>query len=118
MVVAGLLAAHGGDPDVDLVCYEEGDMAAKAVPQDDVITMFYTAKFCLTLAGDASSSRRVVEAIVYGCVPVFIGPPFHAEVVPDLVDFATFGITFSLPRDALQTLADADPAQLDTRRFW
>lgn len=50
--------------------------------------MFYTAKFCLTLAGDAKSSRRIIEAILYGCVPVIIGPPYHSEVLPSLVDLA------------------------------
>lgn len=80
--------------------------------------MFYGAKFCLVLVGDASSSRRIIEAIKYGCVPVFIGPPYHAEVLPNNVDLAQLGVTFRLTRVVLQELERFDPEELNTQRFW
>lgn len=33
--------------------------------------------FCPIVASNVQSSRRLSEAVLNGCIPVFIGPPFH-----------------------------------------
>ncbi|EFN52236.1 hypothetical protein CHLNCDRAFT_139109 [Chlorella variabilis] len=33
--------------------------------------------FCLLPPGDTASSNRLTETILSGCIPVFIGPPWH-----------------------------------------
>lgn len=40
--------------------------------------LYLTSKFCLMLPGDSQTSRRLPEAVMAGCVPVFLGPPFHS----------------------------------------
>ena len=39
---------------------------------------YLNSKFCLMLPGDSQTSRRLPEAVMSGCVPVFMGPPFHS----------------------------------------
>lgn len=34
--------------------------------------------FCLILPGNSQSSQRLTEAFLAGCIPVFIGPPWHS----------------------------------------
>ena len=34
--------------------------------------------FCLILPGNSQSSQRLTEAFLTGCIPVFIGPPWHS----------------------------------------
>ena len=40
--------------------------------------LYLTSRFCLMLPGDSQTSRRLPEAVMAGCVPVFLGPPFHS----------------------------------------
>ena len=40
--------------------------------------MYLSSRFCLMLPGDSQTSRRLPEAVMAGCVPVFLGPPFHS----------------------------------------
>lgn len=34
--------------------------------------------YCLILPGNSQSSQRLTEAFLTGCIPVFVGPPFHS----------------------------------------
>ena len=34
--------------------------------------------FCLIMPGNSQSSQRLTEAFLTGCIPVFIGPPWHS----------------------------------------
>ncbi len=41
-------------------------------------------------------SRRLTEAVLHGCIPVFIGPPWHSQpFVPEL-DYSLFSLFFSV----------------------
>eukprot|EP01025_Chloroclados_australasicus_P026165 TRINITY_DN2597_c0_g3_i2.p2 TRINITY_DN2597_c0_g3~~TRINITY_DN2597_c0_g3_i2.p2 ORF type:complete len:372 (+),score=14.11 TRINITY_DN2597_c0_g3_i2:91-1206(+) len=48
--------------------------------------------FCLILAGDSFSSRRLSDAVMAGCLPVFIGPPFHTFPFRNYVNYASFSV--------------------------
>jgi len=43
---------------------------------DDYISYMQNSQFCLILEGDTPSSRRLFDAIVSGCIPVFIGSKY------------------------------------------
>ena len=34
--------------------------------------------FCLIMPGNSQSSQRLTEAFLTGCIPVFLGPPWHS----------------------------------------
>ena len=48
--------------------------------------------FCLLLPGDSVSSRRMAEIILAGCIPVFIGPPYHNTPLSDYIDYRAASI--------------------------
>ena len=48
--------------------------------------------FCLVLPGDTASSRRLTEVILAGCIPVFVGPPWHTLPWSSLIDYTRFSI--------------------------
>jgi len=37
-----------------------------------------SATFCPAFPGDAASTRRLSEMFLAGCIPVFVGPPYHS----------------------------------------
>lgn len=127
LLVNSIINTTPPSPDLSLTCYYEHQnpkseteqlQADVAVSQDDVITEFYSSQFCLMLPGDAASSRRVVEAIKYGCVPVFVGPPFHAEVLPRHIDFGGLGVVVKVDRAFWEGLAEEDGGDLVMDKFW
>eukprot|EP00887_Chlorella_sp_A99_P007121 scaffold2.g7121.t1 len=48
--------------------------------------------YCLIVASNVQSSRRLSEAALSGCVPVFIGPPFHTIPLVQDIDYRFFAI--------------------------
>lgn len=43
--------------------------------------------FCPVPASNTQSSRRLSEAMLTGCIPVFIGEPFHSLPLAADVDY-------------------------------
>ncbi|GAQ85029.1 hypothetical protein KFL_002180040 [Klebsormidium nitens] len=54
------------------------------------------SKFCLVLPGDTQASRRLTEVVLMGCIPVFIGSPFHALPFAEYVDYNSIGYFFEV----------------------
>ena len=48
--------------------------------------------FCPIVAGDTQSSRRLTEVVLAGCIPVFVGPPFHTLPLAADVDYPAFSV--------------------------
>ncbi len=48
--------------------------------------------FCPVIAGDTQSSRRLTEIVLAGCIPVFIGPPFHTLPLAADIDYPSFSV--------------------------
>lgn len=91
---AAVAAMSGLAPDVMVQCSCSrcpGHLGHAAMLQ----TMAETT-FCVMIAGDVQSSRRITEAILTGCIPVFIGAPFHAMPLTDVVDYASFALFFRI----------------------
>ena len=55
--------------------------------------------FCLLLPGDTASSSRLTEAVLAGCIPVFLGPPWHAQPLAARLRYPDLSLFFQL--DAL-----------------
>lgn len=43
-----------------------------------VLQQMAASAFCLIMPGNSQSSQRLTEAFLAGCIPVFIGPPWHS----------------------------------------
>ena len=41
------------------------------------------------------SSRRVSEVILSGCIPVFLGPPFHTLPLAESVNYTAFSVSMT-----------------------
>lgn len=83
-----------GAPDVSVKCkcsscpghHEHSSMLSKVG----------RSNFCLVLPGDTQASRRLTEVLLMGCIPVFIGPPFHALPFAEYVDYNSIGYFFQI----------------------
>jgi hypothetical protein len=68
------------------------DLKVPTTDFDKYITKMKQATFCLVPAGDTASSRRLFDAVLSGCIPVFIGPkyvrPFEAFIPYDTFSVA------------------------------
>ena len=47
-------------------------------PRPDLLRDMARSHFCLIMPGNAQSSGRLADAFFTGCIPVFLGPPFHS----------------------------------------
>ena len=50
--------------------------------------------------GDSQTSRRISEAILTGCLPVFPGAPYHTMPFADVVDYRDFSLFFDIQDNA------------------
>ena len=68
----------GADPEMDVRCTDselnpQGHQEFKAM-----FDAMRHSRFCPAFPGDAASTRRLSEIFLAGCVPVFLGPPYHS----------------------------------------
>ncbi|KAL6775805.1 hypothetical protein ACKKBG_A18560 [Auxenochlorella protothecoides x Auxenochlorella symbiontica] len=82
--------------DVDVRC--GCDICPGALPHSQVLARMRASRYCLVLAGDKASSRRGTEAALSGCVPVFVGPPWHTVALADDIDHAASSVFITVRR--------------------
>ena len=49
----------------------------KVQPHGGMLEAMAGSVFCLIMPGNSQSSQRLTEAFIAGCIPVFLGPPWH-----------------------------------------
>ncbi len=49
----------------------------KVQPHGGMLEGMAGSVFCLIMPGNSQSSQRLTEAFIAGCIPVFLGPPWH-----------------------------------------
>lgn len=52
--------------------------------------------FCPIIPGDTQSSRRLTEVMLSGCIPVFLGPPWHSMPLAKELHYQDFALFFSV----------------------
>lgn len=115
-VQAGLRASRlRKDPSIRVKCART--TAKNAVAYTKLQGLLAQSRFCPVLAGDTPSSRRLTDVILAGCIPVFIGPAWHAFPMLPYVKYEDFSV-FIRVKELLdlepRMLANA-PAKLRTR---
>ena len=88
------IETHRNAPDIDVKC--SCDICDNHTPHAKVMESYRRARFCPVLASNAQSSRRLSEIILSGCIPVFIGPPFHSLPLSLDVDYGSMGIFINI----------------------
>eukprot|EP00884_Botryococcus_braunii_P004110 jgi/Botrbrau1/136/Bobra.0022s0122.1 len=87
-------------PDVRIECTgdkkELKDEHSKQIVHDEQVALYHNSVFCLVIPGDSQTSRRLPEAVLTGCIPVFYGPPFHTIPLGTDLDYRDFSIAFNL----------------------
>eukprot|EP00884_Botryococcus_braunii_P013504 jgi/Botrbrau1/22154/Bobra.0206s0077.1 len=75
-------------PDVRIECtgdkMELKEEHAKQITHDQQVRLYFKSKFCLVISGDSQTSRRLPEAVMTGCIPVFFRAalPHHSAGKP------------------------------------
>ena len=54
------------------------------------------SRFCLILPGDSASTRRLGESMLAGCIPVFLGPPYHSMPFSHTINWGAAGVFFNI----------------------
>lgn len=50
--------------------------------------------FCLVVQGDTASTRRLFDAMIAGCIPVFVGPELYDRPFEDMIPYDSFSLRF------------------------
>ena len=77
---------------IDAQCESSNDDGARQEGHEGYVRRLKDSIFCLIPPGDTSASLRLVEAMVHGCVPVLLGPPFHTIFLADLWDWSNLAV--------------------------
>lgn len=56
--------------------------------------LLLSSRYCIVIPGDAQSSQRLSDVIISGCIPVFIGPPFHILPLRHLINYEDMSLFF------------------------
>lgn len=90
------LARRSGDPESGIDNSNEltslGELSH--VTHSHMMNDLRRSTFCLVLAGDTVSSRRITESMLAGCLPVFVGPPFHDLPLSKYINYSSFALHF------------------------
>ena len=71
--------------------------------------------FCFLLPSDTASSRRLSDIMMAGCIPVFLGAPYHAMPLAGEIPYKDFALFFQLhafQRNSSMCAPDAGPAHV------
>lgn len=94
--------------------------AMRVQPHRQLLENMTRSNFCLMLPGNSQSSQRLTEAFLTGCIPVFVGPPWHSLPLTQLVrllrKYCSSGMTALKPSKAPRSRARLCP-RLTTARW-
>ena len=62
------------------------------MPYEELQAHMHRSIFCLLPPGGTASSRRLTDVVLSGCIPVFIGPPWHAMPLARHLDYTAFAV--------------------------
>ena len=80
--------------DIDISC--SCDICDNHTPHSEVMQGYRRSRFCPIVSSNVQSSRRLGEVVLSGCIPVFIGPPFHSLPLQLDVDYKAMGIFINI----------------------
>lgn len=96
MVAAFTALPNSEDTDVECSC----DICDNHMPHPELQASYRMATFCPIVPSNVQSSRRLSEVILNGCIPVFLGPPFHSLPLVNDVDYASMGIFINISQSS------------------
>ena len=88
-------ALKNSGEDVDVTC-TESELGSSHSSFEDMLNKMEHTVFCLIIPGDAQSTRRLSEIFMAGCIPVFLGPPYHTMPLAEDVNYRSIGIFFNI----------------------
>jgi hypothetical protein len=56
----------------------------------------FRSTFCPVIPGDSQTSQHLTERYIAGCVPVFVGPPYHTMPFEKEVDYAESAVFLNI----------------------
>jgi hypothetical protein len=88
---------YATDPAVIVQCrLWDKNNNSKGLNHTGTLREMLASNFCLSIAGDTLSSRRISEIIVTGCIPVFVGPPWHTLPLPNYIPWDRIALFFEI----------------------
>lgn len=68
----------GKDTEMDVRCVDAPLNSEGMLSFEEMFKKMRSTTFCPVFSGDAASTRRLSEIFLAGCIPVFLGPPYHS----------------------------------------
>ncbi|CAL5229778.1 g13167 [Coccomyxa viridis] len=92
------VCCHGQDAGDEVRCtdreFEQNRFATQQ--HRSLMQQMANSAFCLIMPGNSQSSQRLTEAFLTGCIPVFIGPPWHSLPLTQKVDYASAALFLNI----------------------
>ena len=114
-----LVAALDALGEADIAAECSCDICDNHMPHPALQAAYRRAQFCPVVPSNVQSSRRLTEVVLAGCIPVFLGPPFHSLPLAPQVDYAGMAIFMNLTQATW--INDSSPNHLQNhmvQRVW
>lgn len=95
-----LLTANLSDSIVQCNEGRFGNPGYNKMPHDVMLRYLARSLYCPVLPGDDQSSQHLTERYLAGCIPVFLGPPYHAMPFEQEVDYGASAVFINVSDSA------------------
>ncbi|BDA47928.1 probable arabinosyltransferase ARAD2 [Coccomyxa sp. Obi] len=88
------LCCHGADAPPKVACTDANfkQNAQRTQPRAELLKDMARSQFCLVMPGSRQSSGHLADAFFTGCIPVFLGAPFHTLPLAHLINYPAIGV--------------------------
>eukprot|EP00884_Botryococcus_braunii_P002210 jgi/Botrbrau1/11990/Bobra.0115s0026.1 len=85
-----LVQVAGNATDVNVQCLNTmiSSVGYNEESHGELMKSLFHSTFCPVIPGDSQTSQHLTERYIAGCIPVFVGPPFHTMPFEKEVDYA------------------------------
>lgn len=85
-------------PDMYVHCTEGtiGSTRYNEQTHEELMAMLFRSVFCPVAPGDDQSTQHLTERYIAGCIPVFVGPPYHGMPLEREVNYPKSAIFINI----------------------
>lgn len=102
MLTQALVRTSQNATDLKVACLNTiiGSPGYNEESHTQLIATLYRSVFCPVIPGDSQTSQHLTERYIAGCIPVFVGPPYHTMPFEKEVDYASSAVFLNVTQSA------------------
>jgi Exostosin family len=102
MLTKALVRTSNNASDLVVACLNTviGSPGYNEESHSQLLATLFRSVFCPVIPGDSQTSQHLTERYIAGCIPVFVGPPYHTMPFEKEVDYASSAVFLNVTDSA------------------